>query len=189
LASSGLPQAPTVEETDWTRVAALYDALARVTPSPVVELNRAVAYGMAFGAAAGLDLVDGLTAEPSLRDYHLLPSVCGDLLVELGRLDEARTEFERAAALTRNARRAHAASRAGRHVRYRGGIGVVRRRGQAGAGQSRVLLTVRSRWKAGMAPAGAKASAAARLVPVAATAAARSRRATSGSAVSVTPRQ
>ena len=91
-------------ETDWARIAALYDALARLTPSPVVELNRAVAVGMASGPAAGLALVDALTAEPSLQGYHLLPSVRGDLLARLGRFDEARAEFERAAALTRNAR-------------------------------------------------------------------------------------
>jgi RNA polymerase sigma factor (sigma-70 family) len=91
-------------ETDWARIAALYDALARLTPSPVVELNRAVAVGMASGPAAGLELVDALTADPSLEGYHLLPSVRGDLLARLGRFDEARAEFERAAALTRNAR-------------------------------------------------------------------------------------
>jgi RNA polymerase sigma-70 factor (ECF subfamily) len=91
-------------ETDWQRIAALYDALAELTPSPVVELNRAVAVGMAFGPAAGLELVDALTSEPSLEGYHLLPSVRGDLLVKLGRLDEARGEFDRAASLTRNAR-------------------------------------------------------------------------------------
>ena len=83
---------------------ALYDALTRLAPSPVVELNRAVAVAMAFGPAAGLELVDALTSEPSLEKYHLLPSVRGDLLAKLGRLAEARAEFERAAALTRNAR-------------------------------------------------------------------------------------
>jgi RNA polymerase sigma factor (sigma-70 family) len=92
------------EETDWERIAALYDALAELTPSPVVELNRAVALSMAFGPQAGLELVDALTREPSLKDYHLLPSVRGDLLAKLGRLAEARVEFERAATLTRNAR-------------------------------------------------------------------------------------
>ena len=92
------------EETDWVRIAALYDALAELTPSPVVELNRAVARGMAFGPAEGLELVDTLTAEPALKDYHLLPSVRGDLLAKLGRDDEARAEFERAASMTRNAR-------------------------------------------------------------------------------------
>jgi RNA polymerase sigma factor (sigma-70 family) len=91
-------------ETDWARIAALYQELARVAPSPVVELNRAVALAMAFGPAAGLELVDRLTAEPSLRSYHLLPSVRGDLLAKLGRLEEARAEMERAASLTRNAR-------------------------------------------------------------------------------------
>jgi len=97
-------RALTPEDTNWTRIAALYERLATVAPSPVVELNRAVAVAMAFGPQAGLDLVDGLAAEPSLRGYHLLPSVRGDLLVKLGRVDEAGPEFERAAALTRNAR-------------------------------------------------------------------------------------
>jgi RNA polymerase sigma factor (sigma-70 family) len=97
-------RARTSGETDWPRIAALYDALAQLTPSPVVELNRAVALAMAFGPAAGLELVDELTSEPSLKSYYLLPSVRGDLLVKLDRLDEARVEFERAAALTRNAR-------------------------------------------------------------------------------------
>jgi predicted RNA polymerase sigma factor len=91
-------------ETDWERIVALYDALAQLVPSPVVELNRAVAVAMAFGPAAGLELVDDLVAEPSLRAYHLLPSVRGDLLARLGRLPEARREFERAAALTQNTR-------------------------------------------------------------------------------------
>jgi RNA polymerase sigma-70 factor, ECF subfamily len=97
-------RARTPAETDWTRIAALYEALAGIAPSPVVELNRAVALAMAFGPAAGLELVDALTSEPSLERYHLLPSVRGDLLAKLGRLDEARAELERAAALTRNAR-------------------------------------------------------------------------------------
>jgi RNA polymerase sigma-70 factor (ECF subfamily) len=92
------------EETDWTRIAGLYGELAQLVPSPVVELNRAVAVAMAFGPQAGLELVDALTAEPSLQSYHLLPTVRGDFLAKLGRFDEARTEFERAAALTRNAR-------------------------------------------------------------------------------------
>ncbi|HEY7729086.1 MAG TPA: RNA polymerase sigma factor [Candidatus Eisenbacteria bacterium] len=92
------------EETDWARITALYDALVQLVPSPVVELNRAVAVSMAFGPAAGLALVDTLAAEPSLRGYHLLPGVRGDLLSKLGRADEARAEFERAASLTRNAR-------------------------------------------------------------------------------------
>jgi RNA polymerase sigma factor (sigma-70 family) len=97
-------RARTGAETDWARIAALYEALARLTPSPVVELNRAVAVAMAFGPAAGLELVDALTAEPLLAGYHLLPSVRGDLLAKLGRAEEARAEFERAASLTRNAR-------------------------------------------------------------------------------------
>ena len=97
-------RARTPAETDWPRIAALYDALAQLTPSPVVELNRAVALAMAFGPAAGLELVDELTSEPSLKSYYLLPSVRGDLLAKLDRFDEARAEFERAASLTRNAR-------------------------------------------------------------------------------------
>jgi RNA polymerase sigma-70 factor (ECF subfamily) len=97
-------RARTPAETDWARIAELYEALARLTPSPVVELNRAVAVAMAFGPAAGLELVDALTAEPALRSYHLLPSVRGDLLAKLGRFDEARAECARAASLTRNAR-------------------------------------------------------------------------------------
>ena len=97
-------RARTAEETDWERIAALYDGLAELAPSPVVELNRAVAIAMAFGPEEGLELVDELTAEPSLSSYYLLPSVRGDLLAKLGRLDEAREEFERAASLTRNAR-------------------------------------------------------------------------------------
>ena len=97
-------RARTAAETDWTRIAALYDALAQLAPSPVVELNRAVAVAMAFGPAAGLELADALSTEPSLRSYHLLPSVRGDLLAKLGRFDEAGAEFKRAAALTRNAR-------------------------------------------------------------------------------------
>ncbi len=95
-------RARTPEETDWVRMAALYDALAQLAPSPVVELNRAVALSMAFGPAVGLELVDTLTSEPSLKGYHLLPTVRGDLLEKLGRLDEARIEFERAASMTRN---------------------------------------------------------------------------------------
>ena len=97
-------RARTAEETNWIRIVALYEALARLTPSPVVELNRAVAVSMAFGPEAGLDLADTLTSEPSLRNYHLLPSVRADLLKKMGRLEEARAEFERAASLTRNAR-------------------------------------------------------------------------------------
>jgi RNA polymerase sigma-70 factor, ECF subfamily len=97
-------RARTAEETDWPRIVALYETLARIAPSPVIDLNRAVAVSMAFGAAAGLEVVNALTAEGALENYHLLPSVRGDLLKKLGRLDEARAEFERAAALTRNAR-------------------------------------------------------------------------------------
>ncbi|MFF7229711.1 sigma-70 family RNA polymerase sigma factor [Streptomyces sioyaensis] len=97
-------RARTARETDWPRIAVLYEALGQVAPSPVVELNRAVAVGMAFGAAQGLAVADGLAAEPALAGYHLLPSVRGDLLARLGRAAEARQEFLRAAALTRNAR-------------------------------------------------------------------------------------
>ncbi len=97
-------RARTAEQTDWGRIAALYDALAQLAPSPIVELNRAVALSMAFGPAAGLEVADALLAEPALRGYHLLPTVRGDLLFKLGRLDEARREFERAAGLTRNGR-------------------------------------------------------------------------------------
>jgi RNA polymerase sigma factor (sigma-70 family) len=97
-------RARTAAETDWGRIAALYQALAQVSPSPVVELNRAVAVAMAFGPAAGLELVDALTSEPSLKGYHLLPAVRGDLLRRLNRFDEARQELERAATMTRNAR-------------------------------------------------------------------------------------
>jgi RNA polymerase sigma factor (sigma-70 family) len=97
-------RARTAGETDWHRIAALYDALAQLTPSPVVELNRAVAVAMALGPAAGLEIIDTLTAEPTLKAYHLLPSVRGDFLFKLGRLAEAQAEFERAATLTQNAR-------------------------------------------------------------------------------------
>jgi predicted RNA polymerase sigma factor len=97
-------RAPSAEETDWARIVGLYGALAEITPSPIVDLNRAVALAMLFGPAAGLEIVDALTAEPALKSYHLLPSVRGDLLQKLGRLDEARAEFERAAALTQNER-------------------------------------------------------------------------------------
>ena len=97
-------RAHVADATDWPRIAALYEALARLNPSPVVELNRAVAVSMAFGPAAGLALVDAIMSEPSLTGYHLLPSVRGDLLMKLGRTEEARAEFERAAALTKNAR-------------------------------------------------------------------------------------
>ncbi len=97
-------RARTPEETDWGQIVALYDALAQISPSPVVELNRAVAVAMAFGPAAGLELVDALTSEPSLKGDHLLRSVRGELLARLGRFDEAREEYEQAARLTRNAR-------------------------------------------------------------------------------------
>ncbi len=97
-------RAATAGDTDWGRIAALYDALAQISPSPVVELNRAVAVGMAFGPAAGLELVDALVGEPALRGYHLLPSVRGVLLAELGRHAEAGAEFELAASITRNTR-------------------------------------------------------------------------------------
>jgi RNA polymerase sigma-70 factor, ECF subfamily len=97
-------RARTGEETDWARIVGLYGELSELTPSPVIELNRAVALSMLFGPAAGLEIVDALTADATLRDYHLLPSVRGDLLAKLGRADEARGEFERAASMTRNAR-------------------------------------------------------------------------------------
>ena len=97
-------RAATADETDWHRIVGIYDELARVVPSPVIELNRAVAVSMASGPAAGLELVDVLVEESMLENYHLLPSVRGDLLKKLGRLDEARAEFERAASLTRNSR-------------------------------------------------------------------------------------
>jgi RNA polymerase sigma-70 factor (ECF subfamily) len=97
-------RARTPEETDWPRIAALYAVLAQVTPSPIVELNRAVAVSMAFGAATALPIIDALASEPALARYHLLPSVRGDLLAKLGRHEEARVEFERAASMTRNAK-------------------------------------------------------------------------------------
>jgi len=97
-------RARTAAETDWRRIASLYDALARLRPSPIVELNRTVAHAMAFGPAAGLELIDALVSEPSLKSYHLLPSVRGDFLFKLRRFAEAQTEFERGASLTRNAR-------------------------------------------------------------------------------------
>jgi RNA polymerase sigma factor (sigma-70 family) len=97
-------RARTPDETDWKRIAALYDALVRLSPSPVVELNRAVAISMAFGPAPALEIVDALTRERALDGYHLLPSVRGDLLAKLGRFDEARAEFQRAASLTQNVR-------------------------------------------------------------------------------------
>jgi RNA polymerase sigma-70 factor, ECF subfamily len=95
-------RAPEAPATDWTRIAALYDELARLTPSPVIELNRAVAHGMAFGPQAGLAIVDRVAHEPSLRDYPYLPGVRADLLFKLKRYDEAKREFERAASLTNN---------------------------------------------------------------------------------------
>jgi RNA polymerase sigma factor (sigma-70 family) len=97
-------RARTAQETDWKQIVELYGELARVAPSPIVELNRAVAMGMAYGPAAGLELIELLIDEPSLKSYHLLPTVRGDLLAKLGRFEEARVEFERAASLTRNAR-------------------------------------------------------------------------------------
>jgi RNA polymerase sigma factor (sigma-70 family) len=102
--AAGHARARTAEETDWAGIAGLYDTLARIAPSPVVDLNRAVAHAMAFGPLAGLTLVDALVARGALADYHLLPTVRGDLLARLGRRSEARAEFERAAALTRNER-------------------------------------------------------------------------------------
>ena len=100
-------RARTAAETDWERIVALYDALAELTPSPIVELNRAVAVSMAYGPALALELVDALRSEPTMKSYHLLPSVRGDLLAKLGRLSEAKSEFEHAASLTRNARERH----------------------------------------------------------------------------------
>jgi RNA polymerase sigma factor (sigma-70 family) len=117
-------RARTADETDWARIAELYGALAWVAPSPVVELNRAVAVSMAFGPAAGLELVDQLASAPELASYHLLPTVRGDLLAKLGRLDEARGEFERAAGLTANEReRALLLRRAGECTRAGAGTG------------------------------------------------------------------
>jgi RNA polymerase sigma-70 factor (ECF subfamily) len=118
-------RARTAADTEWVRIAALYHALALVAPSPVVELNRAVAVSMAFGAAAGLEIVDALKDEPALAGYHLLAGVRGDFLAKLGRFDEARSEFERAAAMTRNARereflRARAAACAAGRVTVQG---------------------------------------------------------------------
>ena len=97
-------RAATQAETDWVRIAALYEALASIAGSPIVELNRAVAVGMAFGPEVGLQSVDALAAEGALDDYHLLPSVRGDLLAKLGRWAEARADFERAASMTQNGR-------------------------------------------------------------------------------------
>src|SRR5262249_20808871 len=97
-------RARSIDETDWKRIVALYDALVEATRSPVVELNRAVAVSMAFGPAQALELVDELASEPSLGSYHLLPAVRGDILERLGRTDEARAEFERAASMSQNSR-------------------------------------------------------------------------------------
>lgn len=97
-------RARSAAETDWRRIAELYEELAQLTPSPIIELNRAVAVSMAYGPASGLEIIDTLRAEPSLREYHLLPSVRGDLLLKLGRIEEARAEFERALAMTQNVR-------------------------------------------------------------------------------------
>jgi predicted RNA polymerase sigma factor len=106
-------RAPIPEDTDWVRIASLYALLAQLAPSPIVELNRAVAVSMADGPAAALPLIDALTEDPSLKGYHLLPSVRGDLLAKLGRSAEARAEFERAAAMTANEReRDHLLARA-----------------------------------------------------------------------------
>jgi predicted RNA polymerase sigma factor len=114
-------RAGTPGDTDWERISALYDALAQLVPSPVVELNRAVAFGMAFGPEAGLDIVDGLVADGNLERYHHLSAVRGDLLFRLGRKDEARVEFERAASLTMNTReRDVLAARAAACARERG---------------------------------------------------------------------
>ena len=97
-------RAASAEDTDWTRIVALYDALSELHPTPVVHLNHAVALAMAFGPIAGLEVVDKLLTEPLLRGYHLLPAVRGDLLFKLGRFAEARSEFERAATMTQNVR-------------------------------------------------------------------------------------
>jgi predicted RNA polymerase sigma factor len=97
-------RARTADATDWRRIAQLYQQLAQLAPSPVIELNRAVAVGMAFGPEAGLAIVDAIAGEPAMKDYHLLPSVRGDLLEKMGRHAEARDEFTRAASLTRNSR-------------------------------------------------------------------------------------
>src|SRR4029077_3511999 len=115
-------RARTADETDWERIAALYDALGQAAPSPIVELNRGVAVGMAFGPDAGLEIVDALRTEPALTTYHLLPAVRGDLREKLGRVGEAAAEFRRAADLTRNEReRTLLRSRAARLARDRSG--------------------------------------------------------------------
>jgi predicted RNA polymerase sigma factor len=123
-------RARTADETDWPRIAALYTALAQIAPSPIVELKRAVALAMAFGPATGLAIADTLVEEPSLRNYHLLPSV-RDLLQKLGRNDEARSEFARAANLTRNARATVAAGARGGGLTARAGSPIITRRGAA----------------------------------------------------------
>lgn len=116
-------RARTPDQTDWARIVALYDALAQASPSPVVELNRAVAVGMAFGPEEGLGAVDRLAGEPALAGYHLLPGVRGDLLGKLGRLDEAAREFRRAASLTRNARERRLLLDRAAACAWRGGTG------------------------------------------------------------------
>jgi RNA polymerase sigma-70 factor, ECF subfamily len=122
------------EDTDWPRIAGLYAILAEVLPSPVIELNRAVAVSMAFGPQAGLGMVDALAAEPALRDYHLLPSVRGDLLMKLGRPAEARAEFERAATLTRNAQERELSAERAREAEAEAGRA---REAEAEAGRAR----------------------------------------------------
>ena len=119
-------RARTADATDWGQIAALYDALAQLTPTPVIELNRAVALSMAFGPATGLEVVDTLVDEPTMQGYHLLPAVRGDLLDKLGRRAEARRDFERAASLTRNARERAVSARLRAHPLVRAG-GVRRR--------------------------------------------------------------
>jgi len=118
------------EETDWGQITELYGVLAEVMPSPIVELNRAVAVGMAYGPQAGLDLVDQLAAEPALRGYHLLPSVRGDLLLKLGRTAEARAEFQRASELTANARERELSERRARSAAVESGAGESATRGR-----------------------------------------------------------
>ncbi|HEY8340044.1 MAG TPA: DUF6596 domain-containing protein, partial [Egibacteraceae bacterium] len=117
-------RATSAEDTDWPEIAALYDALAQIAPSPVVELNRAVALGMAFGPEVGLALVDALADEPVLAGYHLLPAVRGDLLERAGRRDEARAELTRAATLTRNAAERRALLRRAAALAPRDGQGI-----------------------------------------------------------------
>ena len=121
------PEPRSAEDTDWAQIVGLYAKLGEITPSPIVELNRAVALAMLFGPEAGLNLVDALTAEPALKTYHLLPSVRGDLLRKLGRFDEARAEFERAASAHTKRARAPPAARPCRPLRREGGRPVVTR--------------------------------------------------------------